>query len=427
MYIASSLFYNKLFVIKDKIRALQHIAGPGILFAATAIGVSHLVQSTSAGAQFGFSLLLFVLLANLFKYPFFEFGSRYTAATGKSLIEGYYNMHPFWLYVYLLVTMLSMFFVTAAVGAVTIGFMEQLLGLNTLTGFAKFTHLALFTLGVGILLIGQFNVLEKLIKILALTLLFTTVIAFIAALKIGTAPSVDLFPPIQSAALSFILPLMGWMPTAVDLSTWNSLWTKEKIKQNNFNPGVKRVVQEFRIGYLISAFLAVCFLTMGVMLVYGRDQEIPVQSVAFSKFVIDLYTNSIGQWATYVISIAAFAIMFSTFITILDGYGRAISEAVRLIEKERSKRWYNLVVLILGLVGLLLIILFEHTPSGFNLLINTATTLSFLIAPVIAILNYRLVFSDELQDHEKPRKFLKWLSWLGMLFLIGFTIWFFIA
>ena len=32
--------------------------GPGLLFAGAAIGVSHLVQSTRAGADFGWGLLL---------------------------------------------------------------------------------------------------------------------------------------------------------------------------------------------------------------------------------------------------------------------------------------------------------------------------------------------------------------------------------
>ena len=40
--------------------------GPGLLFAAAAVGVSHLVQSTRAGADFGFGLLWALLLANLF-------------------------------------------------------------------------------------------------------------------------------------------------------------------------------------------------------------------------------------------------------------------------------------------------------------------------------------------------------------------------
>jgi Mn2+/Fe2+ NRAMP family transporter len=45
--------------------------GPGLLFAGAAIGVSHLVQSTRAGADFGFGLLWALLLSNIFKYPFF--------------------------------------------------------------------------------------------------------------------------------------------------------------------------------------------------------------------------------------------------------------------------------------------------------------------------------------------------------------------
>ena len=45
--------------------------GPGLLFAGAAVGVSHLVQSTRAGADFGFGLLWVLLLATVFKYPFF--------------------------------------------------------------------------------------------------------------------------------------------------------------------------------------------------------------------------------------------------------------------------------------------------------------------------------------------------------------------
>ena len=69
--------------------SLLRSLGPGLLFAGAAVGVSHLVQSTRAGADFGFSLLWALLLANLFKYPFFQFGPRYAAATGETLLDGY--------------------------------------------------------------------------------------------------------------------------------------------------------------------------------------------------------------------------------------------------------------------------------------------------------------------------------------------------
>jgi Mn2+/Fe2+ NRAMP family transporter len=63
--------------------------GPGLLFAGAAIGGSHLVQSTRAGAGWGFDLLWAVVLILVLKYPFFEFAHRYTAATDESLLHGY--------------------------------------------------------------------------------------------------------------------------------------------------------------------------------------------------------------------------------------------------------------------------------------------------------------------------------------------------
>ena len=57
----------------DQIKKL----GPGLLFAGAAIGVSHLVQSTKAGAEFGFGLIWALILCNFFKYPFFLFGTKY--------------------------------------------------------------------------------------------------------------------------------------------------------------------------------------------------------------------------------------------------------------------------------------------------------------------------------------------------------------
>lgn len=52
--------------------------GPGLLYAGAAVGVSHLVQSTRAGGMFGFELILAIVIIHLIKYPFFEFGPRYT-------------------------------------------------------------------------------------------------------------------------------------------------------------------------------------------------------------------------------------------------------------------------------------------------------------------------------------------------------------
>ena len=47
--------------------------GPGLMLAAAAVGVSHLVQSTRAGADFGLSFVWLVILISFLKYPAFRF------------------------------------------------------------------------------------------------------------------------------------------------------------------------------------------------------------------------------------------------------------------------------------------------------------------------------------------------------------------
>ena len=408
----------------------RNIFGPGILFAATAIGVSHLVQSTTAGGKYGLTLIGFVALALLLKFPSFEFGSRYAVSKGESLIRGYYRLHKAWLYVYLLITLGTMFFVTGAVGVVTISFMENIFGLSTLTGIDHFTHYFLFGLCMLILLWGKFNVMEKIIKVLSVTMLLTTVIAFIATVTRGPAiPFSEIIPDLDESAWLFIIPLMGWMPTAIDLSTWNSLWTVEKIKESGYHPSLKETLLEFNIGYWISALLAFLFLIMGAFLVFGTETEVPTSGVLFSAFVIDLYTLSLGQWAALIVSVAAFAIMFSTFLTIIDGYTRAVKETFKILSPpHQQEKNLNLIektcIIVTGLGGLFLILGFIENPEGFKLLIDIATTISFIVAPIIAILNYRLVQKDIIGLENSPSKMMNILALIGIAYLILFVVWF---
>jgi Mn2+/Fe2+ NRAMP family transporter len=403
----------------------KKILGPGILFASTAIGVSHLVQSTQAGAQFGLSLLWAIILANVLKFPFFEFSSRYASVKGESILKGYYDLNKIWLYAYMGVTFISMFFVTGAVGIVTYGFMENLFELNKLTDIPHFTLFLLFIVATSILWIGQFSTLNKLIKGLGIVLLLTTVIAFIAAIQGGPATSKSLFPELNTDSIAFILPLMGWMPTAVDLSAWNSIWTIERIKESNYKPTLKETLREFNFGYWASAVLAVFFLLMGAFLIYDTGEVVPKQPADFSAFIVSLYTRSIGDWIYYVIAAASFSIMFSTFITVLDGYSRTISHCFSLISTRELElnQMYKSTLILISIGGLALILSFLDDPTGLKGIVNTATIISFLIAPVVAILNFKIVRQKDFGEH-KPGVFLQILSYLGIIYLIGFSLYF---
>ena len=79
--------------MSDLLYRYRKTFGPGILFACTAIGVSHLVQSTRAGAEFGFMILGFVILANVLKYPFFEHGFLIDRKISNREADYLYNIY----------------------------------------------------------------------------------------------------------------------------------------------------------------------------------------------------------------------------------------------------------------------------------------------------------------------------------------------
>jgi Mn2+/Fe2+ NRAMP family transporter len=407
----------------------QKVLGPGILFASTAIGVSHLVQSTQAGASYGFSLLWAVIIANILKFPFFEFTSRYANVKGESILHAYWDLNKFWLYAYLAITFISMFFVSGAVGIVTYGFMENLLGLNDLTGINHFTLFLMFFVSTTILWIGKFGTLNKLIKFLGIILLVTTCIAFIVALFKGKQGNLNLLPPLTKDTIGFLLPLMGWMPTAVDLSVWNSIWTVERIEESGYKPTLKETLREFNFGYWASAILAVFFLTMGALMVYGTDEVIPNKPADFSNFVIGIYTKTVGQWTKLILSSAAFSIMFSTFITVLDGYSRAISNALSLISVKvlSPNKMYRNTLLLTSVGSLLLILSFLGDPKGLRNIVNTATIISFLIAPFIAFLNFKVITSNSFPKAAQPGIILRVISYIGLAYLIGFSVYFVVS
>ncbi len=412
--------------MNEKLSRFSKTAGPGILFASTAIGVSHLVQSTRAGADFGLLILGFVIVVTLLKYPFFEYGSRYANSTQTSIIDGYKKLGKPALWLYFLLTIASMFFVTGAVGFVTAGFFENLFGIDFL---GEWTIIILFAICVSILAVGKYNILDSLIKIIVIVLVISTVSAFLLALYNGPIEPVEGFVPKELWNISgifFLLALMGWMPTALDLSSWNSLWTLERMKQTNYKPKLKETLFEFRLTYFITGILAIMFVTLGTFIFYGSGEELPNNNSLFANKIVSLYTQTIGDWSYIIIAASAFTVMFGTIIAVLDGYSRSLKRTVELIfaknDDKISTKFRKLYVIFLFVIaGGALAIIFQF-ENNLKELVDFATVMSFLIAPVIALFNFRLVTGKFLDKASQPSMFLRILSFAGIIFLSGFAI-----
>ncbi len=412
--------------MNEKLSRFSKTAGPGILFASTAIGVSHLVQSTRAGADFGLMILGFVIVVTLLKYPFFEYGSRYANSTQTSIIDGYKKLGKPALWLYFILTIASMFFVTGAVGFVAAGFFENLFGIDFL---GEWTIIILFAICVVILAVGKFNILDSLIKIIVIVLVISTVSAFLFALYNGPIEPIEGFVPKElwnASGIFFLLALMGWMPTALDLSSWNSLWTLERMKQTKYRPTLKETLFEFRLTYLITGILAVMFVTLGSFIFYGSGEDLPNNNSLFAHKVVTLYTQTIGDWSYIIIAASAFTIMFGTIIAVLDGYSRSLKRTVELIftkkDQKTSPKFNKLYIIFLFVISIGALVIVFQFGNNLKELVDFATVLSFLIAPVIAVFNFRLVTGKHLPKESQPSMLLKLLSFAGIIFLSGFAI-----
>jgi len=408
----------------DLLRAI----GPGVLFAGTAVGVSHLVQSTRAGASYGLMLVRLVVLANVVKYPAFRFGPMYAAATGTSLLEGYRRRGRWALALYALVTLVTMFTVQATVTLVTAGLTMALFGFEASPLLVSGVILGICAALVGT---GGYKVLDKAVKVIVALLSISTLLATALVLPRVAWATESYWPSGLSAVdVLFAAGLVGWMPSAIDVSIWQSVWTLARGKETNGRPERRASSIDFHLGYVGTAILAICFVVLGAALLHREGVELAASPAAFATQLISLYVEALGEWSRPVIGTAAFATMFSTTLTVVDGFPRALSVLVDRFgrgevpddptrEDRTPTYWISLCVIFLGSMGILAFFL-----GSFRLLIDVATISSFLTAPVLSWLNHRAMTGEEVPEAARPRPWLIASSLAGIAAQSAFAIYF---
>ncbi|MCJ9430502.1 NRAMP family divalent metal transporter [Kordiimonas marina] len=400
--------------------------GPGLLFAGAAVGTSHFVQSTRAGAVFGIGLLSVVILANFFKYPAFRFGSHYAAATGKSLVDGYKNQGRTALLFLFLVLLFADGFAIAAVSLVTAGIVKTVFGIG----------LGILTLTAGVMLVaalililGHYVWLDRLNKIFVGLITFCTLLATAMALPHvdwsfypATAPKVD------AKTMMFVVALAGWMPSALEASVMTSLWTVAKMAEGHAAPGkrhIGQVLTDFDIGYMGTAILAICFVLLGAGVLHAGGIAPADTAPGFAAQIIKLYDSTLGAWAAPVLGGAAISVMFTTVLAVVDGVTRVlVSAGLALQDKPYEPagldrtRGYRLVMVGMLIAAMLLLTQFL---SSFRAFIDLVTSIAFLTAPLLACFNHRAVFGGDIPKDMQPSKLMKVWSFTGIAVLVLFA------
>ncbi len=401
--------------------------GPGLLWAAAAIGVSHLVQSTRAGADAGFGLAGVILLALVLKYPFFEYGPRYAAATGRSLVEGYAGVGRWAVWTYLLITLATAVIVNAAILLFTGFLLLSVLGLSWPVWLAAG---ALYTGCAALLWVGRYPLLDGTIKAILVALAISTLVAAILAVRHADFGTVAVIPEIGAGSLisfGFVIALVGWMPSAVDISVWSSLWTLAKDESENARATVANALLDFRIGYVGTAVMAFAFVTLGSAVMHGSGERFSPAGAAFSLQLVELYGQTLGAWSRPFVLVAVLTTMLSTSLAVVDGFPRGIARSFEVllgrrangVVRQQAGSFYWAAMVAIGVATPVTLAVFAGSLTG---MVDFATTVTFLTAPVLGYLNLRAVLSSDVAPEHRPGPALRWLSWIALAVLGVFGI-----
>ena len=363
---------------------LQSTIGPGLLMAAAAVGVSHLVQSTRAGANFGFELIPLILLINLLEYPFFEYGHRFYAVTEKTLLDGYLQMGRLFLGLFLVLNTITAMASVAGVTFVTGALLQSIFGISDNLS-PLYCAATLLGCGLAFLGLGKYKALDRLIKALMVILVLTTFSAVIISLSFRTTRRSTTDTPYSLVHLAFLL--LSWDGCRLPSSSRSAISLDESsLPPKPRSSFFKEALFDFRLGYFMTVILALGFCSLGALVMYGTGQTFDAGPSAFASQVVSLYTEALGSWSKLIIGVAAFVTMFSTTLTLIDAYPRSLAEGSSLFLGvfQNSRVWLLGWVALNCAIALVIIWFFrDHLKA----MVDFVTILAFLAGPVFGYLN----------------------------------------
>lgn len=411
-------------------KALHESFGPGLMFAASAVGVSHLVQATRGGADYGPGILVVIVAICLLKYPLFMFGAWYTATTGNTVIEGYRRLGRWILVVILAVYLFELPFAIAGISVVTAGVLTSSLPVDFSGNVG-----ALLLVGMCLLLsaYGRYRQLERLSRIFVLVFMVSTVSAVTFAMLGNPDPDPPAFKPLAGDArsLGFLVALAGWMPVGVGGAIGISLWVHAKNRRIGRRLTLEEVRLDFDLAYAIVIITACCFALLGACTLQSGTEALTGNSVTFARGLLAMLEGTFPPWLHFLNSIGANVVLLSSLLIVVDLLPRLATTLVLTLFPDIDQphirlRLHKGFVLYELLCVTLVLYLLQGSFTGF---IDMVTSLGFLATPVIAWINHKVMFSGQLAASQQPSRLLRdwnlaamWLSALVSLSYVGMKL-----
>ncbi|OKY77274.1 MAG: Mn2+ and Fe2+ transporter of the NRAMP family [Candidatus Methanohalarchaeum thermophilum] len=381
--------------------------GPSILWALMGIGASHIIIAPVLGAKYGIFAIWMIVGVYLVKYGAWDLGIIYNYGHGRNPVEGYGDLpgpknwgRYFTLFIYLGAWTI----ILGAVGTGAASFISALIpGLGMVNWY-----LVLIGLAIAFLLVTGYNVIENVLKVFVIALAPLIILGLII-----TPPSPETItqtafriPDLTSAAfLSLFAAAAGYMPTGLSTTISIGSWSLAKkegasaLRNQGKDPSkekyheyikkwIKTGKRDFKIGFGFSLILIISTTALAASVLYPRGI---IPSGGKTPIVIgNLLKNLLGTWAFPVVGIAAFAALYSTVLTVLDGASRVASDIIPMIKetKTNTEKWRKTFIILMPLASIIPVLSFGELPV---VITTFSAGLMAIFGPFFYFANYYIV------------------------------------
>ena len=411
--------------------------GPSMLWALIGIGGSHIVLAPTLGGTFGLVAIWMFGLVYLVKYGGWELGIRYNYGIGGNPIEAYDQLpgpNDWALWLTFLIFTVAYTGLIAAVGTSTAAFFAAVTGIGSQASFVLLVGLA-----AGFVLSFDYSLVERTLLVFTASLAVLLLVGVVTGPPSGTVVAETLvgFPenrgPTSPLFVGLLASAAGFAPTGFSTSVLIGSWSMAKrqgarqLRERGLDPEdpapheyiaewIRTGKRDFRIGYLFS------FLLIAAMVVLASNVLFP-DPPTDGNLALALGTilqESLGPWARWAMIVGAFAALYSTVITLIDGSTRAAARILPMALDDETavdrRRFRRGLIVVQALVAIGLIAVLGLSPVTF--IVWIAATLA-----VVEVFFYPAnwyVVERNLPDRFRPSR--RWQAYyaISLVFVLVF-------
>ena len=325
--------------------------GPSLVLCSIAIGSGEAIITPYFAAMYGIGLMWVPVVSALFKLFIVERMGRYTLATGESFVQGLYKLPgpKGWAIVITFIPWIFIAFFVAigwplGVGSAVYGAMHYA-GVT----FEDGGNLVVKIVACIVICVSVYLPMSKkgyaIVENVCKGMIATVVVC------VGIC-GIMLFPPIgdfvsnivpwnvldyKPGEIAHITTAIGYSGTGVMGMSSYTYWVREKgyhrFGEYDYKTTSKLYGMDLGLAYIIQPLCA-------VFIVICAGQVLPqVGNVPNGREVIliaaDMLGQPLGPWARWVWLIGAAAILLSTCVAVLDGWSRALADAVKTLFNKK--------------------------------------------------------------------------------------------